>query len=395
MRLRKKQVTNLLLLLATVFAALFLAIVFKERSIFADSEEATSETAHYINIYDGGKRTTIRSEVGTVSEALERANVEYDEKDVIEPGLDEQIDSRDYNINIYRYRPVLVLDEGRKIYSETARMTPIEVAEAAGVELKEKDIVKVENYNDILETGMTTAYRVVRAKTIKLDYYGKKTTVRTQAKTVREFCEEQNISMNSEENWISMPLDNKLAKSNEISVYRQGKQTITVDETIAFGERLDYDYDLTWGQEKITQAGQNGQKTVTYEIDMRDGQEISRVFVSEIVTKEPVEQVKVVGRKATLPPGSHEDWMAAAGISASDYGYVNFIISHESGWRPYASNGRYFGLYQTSVGRLVSDCGDNWVNDPVCQLRSAQGYAVGRYGSWAGAYQWWTSHNWW
>ena len=96
-----------------------------------------------------------------------------------------------------------------------------------------------------------------------------------------------------------------------------------------------------------------------------------------------------------LPPGSHEDWMAAAGISSSDYGYVNFIISHESGWRPYASNGRYFGLYQTSQARLIGDCGENWVNDPVCQLRSANGYATGRYGSWAGAYQFWTSHNWW
>ena len=396
MRLRKKQVMNLLLLVMTIFATIFLATVFKERSIFADSaENSEAEPAHYINIYDGGKRMTVRSEVGTVSEALERAGVEYSEYDVVEPGLDEEIDSRDYNINIYRSRQVLVLDEGKKIYSETARMTPAEVAEAAGVELKDKDIVRVEAYNDILETGMTTAYRVVRAKTIKLDYYGKKTTVRTQAKTVREFCAEQNISMNTEENWISMPLDQELAKSNEISVYRQGKQTITVDEVIGFSERVNYDYDLAYGQEKITQAGQNGQKTVTYEIDMRDGQEISRVYISEIVTKQPVEQVKTVGRKLNLPGGSHEDWMAAAGISASDYGYVNFIIGHESGWRPNASNGIYFGLYQTSVGRLVSDCGENWVNDPICQLRSANGYAVGRYGSWAGAYQWWTSHNWW
>ena len=395
MRLCKKQVSNLLLLVVTIFMTIFLATVLKERSIFADSENNESEETHYINIYDKGKRTTVRSESGTVSEALGRAGIEYSEYDVVEPGLDEQIDSRDYNINIYRSRQVLVLDEGKKIYSETARMTPTEVAEAAGVELKDKDIVRVESYNDVLETGMVTAYRVVRAKTIKLDYYGKKTTIRTQAKTVREFCIEQNISMNKEENWISMPLDQELAKSNEISVYRQGKQTITVDESIPFSERISYDYDLSYGQEKISQAGQNGQKTVTYEIDMRDGQEVSREYISEIVTKEPVEQVKVVGRKLNLPGGSHEDWMAAAGISASDYGYVNYIISHESGWRPNASNGRYFGLYQTSAGRLVSDCGENWVNDPICQLRSANGYAVGRYGSWAGAYQWWTSHNWW
>ena len=87
--------------------------------------------------------------------------------------------------------------------------------------------------------------------------------------------------------------------------------------------------------------------------------------------------------------------MAAAGIAASDYGYVNYIISHESSWRPNATNGRYWGLYQTSQARLISDCGSDWVNDPVCQLRSATGYAVGRYGSWESAYNKWRSQGWW
>lgn len=406
MRFRKKQAKNLLLLLLVVATVLVLGIVFRGRSTFAetpsgpisDSMENTSEEedGHYINIYDSGSHITVRSDAGTVREVLERAEIEFSEQDNIEPGLDEEINGRDYNINIYRARCVLVLDGSNKYYANTAKMIPEDVAEAAGVELKDKDIVKVVHYDDILETGMLTAYQVVRAKTVKLDYYGKKTTLRTQMNTVEEFLNEQNISTDKEKNWVSMPLEQKLASTNEISIYLQGKQTITVDETISFSERINYDYDLDWGQEKIAQAGQNGQKTVTYEIDMHDGVEISREYISEIVTKEPVEQIKTVGRKANLPPGSHEDWMAAAGISSSDYGYVNYIISHESGWRPYAvsSNG-YYGLYQTNQARLIAACGEGWMNDPVCQLRSATSYATGRYGSWAGAYQFWTSHNWW
>ena len=329
-------------------------------------------------------------------EVLERVEIEYTDRDNVEPGLDEEIDGREYNINIYRARRVLVLDGNEKHYANTAKMVPEDIAEVAGVELKDKDIVRLVHYDDILETGMLSAFQVVRAKTVKLDYYGKKTTLRTQAKTVEEFLNEQNISTDKEKNWVSMPLEQALASTNEISVYLQGKQTITVDETIPFSERVNYDYDLTWGQEKITQSGQNGQKTVTYEIDMRDGVEISREYLSEIVTREAIEQIKSVGRKATLPPGSHEDWMAAAGIDSSDYGYVNYIISHESGWRPYAvsSNG-YYGLYQTNQARLIAACGEGWMNDPVCQLRSATSYATGRYGSWAGAYQFWVSHNWW
>ncbi|MBQ1564236.1 G5 domain-containing protein [Candidatus Saccharibacteria bacterium] len=406
MRFRKKQARNLLLLLLVVATVLALGIVFRGRQTFAEAEgdlisdaveeNETAESEHYINIYDNGTHITVRSDATTVREVLERAEIRYTDRDNVEPGLDEEIDGREYNINIYRARRVLVLDGGEKHYANTAKMVPEDIAEVAGVELKDKDIVKLVHYDDILETGMLSAFQVVRAKTVKLDYYGKKTTLRTQAKTVEEFLNEQNISTDKEKNWVSIPLEQALASTNEISVYLQGKQTITVDETIPFSERVNYDYDLTWGQEKITQPGQNGQKTVTYEIDMRDGIEISREYVSEIVTRETVEQIKTVGRKATLPPGSHEDWMAAAGIDSGDYGYVNYIISHESGWRPYAvsSNG-YYGLYQTNQARLIAACGEGWMNDPVCQLRSATSYATGRYGSWAGAYQFWVSHNWW
>lgn len=406
MRFRKKQARNLLLLLLVVATVLALGIVFRGRQTFAEAEgdlisdaveeNETAESEHYINIYDNGTHITVRSDATTVREVLERAEIQYTDRDNVEPGLDEEIDGREYNINIYRARRVLVLDGGEKHYANTAKMVPEDIAEVAGVELKDKDIVKLVHYDDILETGMLSAFQVVRAKTVKLDYYGKKTTLRTQAKTVEEFLNEQNISTDKEKNWVSIPLEQALASTNEISVYLQGKQTITVDETIPFSERVNYDYDLTWGQEKITQPGQNGQKTVTYEIDMRDGIEISREYVSEIVTRETVEQIKTVGRKATLPPGSHEDWMAAAGIDSGDYGYVNYIISHESGWRPYAvsSNG-YYGLYQTNQARLIAACGEGWMNDPVCQLRSATSYATGRYGSWAGAYQFWVSHNWW
>ena len=179
------------------------------------------------------------------------------------------------------------------------------------------------------------------------------------------------------------------------TIQPQGLQTITLEETIAFGEKTIQDYDLEYGKRVVVKYGETGSKTVTYEVNMKDGVELSRKVLSEIVTKAPVAQEVKVGMKLNLPAGSHEDWMAAAGISSSDYGYVNYIISHESGWRPNATNGKYWGLYQTSQARLINDCGANWVNDPVCQLRSATGYATSRYGSWANAYQRWRAQGWW
>ncbi len=91
--------------------------------------------------------------------------------------------------------------------------------------------------------------------------------------------------------------------------------------------------------------------------------------------------------------GSPAEWMAAAGIAQSDWGYVDFIVKHESGWNPNATNrsSGACGLVQALPCSKVPGNGYN----PVDNLRWGSGYAGGRYGGWAGAYAFWTSHGWW
>lgn len=100
---------------------------------------------------------------------------------------------------------------------------------------------------------------------------------------------------------------------------------------------------------------------------------------------------------AFTPSGSKADWMRAAGISDSDFGYVDYIISHESGWNYHAvnrSSGAY-GLPQSLPAGKLASAGADWRDNPVTQLRWAHNYAVGRYGSWEAAYRFWTVNHWW
>lgn len=91
--------------------------------------------------------------------------------------------------------------------------------------------------------------------------------------------------------------------------------------------------------------------------------------------------------------GSPAEWMAAAGIAESDWGYVDFIASKESGWNPNATNSSSgaCGLVQALPCSKVPGSG----YDPVDNLRWATGYAVGRYGSWEKAYAFWQFNHWW
>lgn len=100
----------------------------------------------------------------------------------------------------------------------------------------------------------------------------------------------------------------------------------------------------------------------------------------------------------TAPPkytggGSPASWMAAAGIPAQDWGYVDYIVNRESHWNPNATNrsSGACGLVQALPCGKVPGNG----YDPVDNLRWANGYATGRYGSWADAHAFWTSNHWW
>lgn len=91
--------------------------------------------------------------------------------------------------------------------------------------------------------------------------------------------------------------------------------------------------------------------------------------------------------------GAPAEWMAAAGIAESDWGYVDYIAGKESGWNPNATNSSSgaCGVIQALPCSKVPGNG----YDPVDNLRWANGYATGRYGSWAQAYAFWTSNHWW
>lgn len=90
--------------------------------------------------------------------------------------------------------------------------------------------------------------------------------------------------------------------------------------------------------------------------------------------------------------GSKEQWMSAAGIPSSNWGFVDSIVSRESGWNPNATNSSSgaCGLVQIYPCSKVANA-----YDPVVNLTWGNNYANSRYGSWANAYAFWQRNHWW
>ena len=70
-----------------------------------------SDGQRLMSVYDKGVEKTIITRAKTVREALKAARIEVDERrDVVEPALNEQLVASSYNVNIFRARPVTVVD---------------------------------------------------------------------------------------------------------------------------------------------------------------------------------------------------------------------------------------------------------------------------------------------
>ncbi|HMH31096.1 MAG TPA: ubiquitin-like domain-containing protein, partial [Methylomirabilota bacterium] len=334
----------------------------------------------------------VPSKERTVGDLLNKLNIKLGEGDVVEPAQNTVIDQDEFRINIYRAVPVQIVDGASKTFAFSAAKTPRAIAQQSGIPLYSEDIVVADPVQNFIKTGAIGEQVIVdRATPIDVDLYGTPVTLRTHAKTVGELVKEKNIKLVQNDR-IEPALDTPITPGQKVSFIRTGTKTETVTEDIATPVQNINDNSLAYGTTAVRQQGSPGQQTVTYQIAITNNVETGRSVIQKVVTKTPVTQIQVVGTSLSGIKGD----MALAGIAPGDYNYVDYIVSHESGWRPNAGslNGPY-GLCQAFPGSKMGSAGADWQTNPITQLRWCSGYASSRYGGWANAYAHWVaSHNW-
>lgn len=383
-----------------VFFCLFVGIF---SSVHAESRQPGADE-HVITLHDNGTEKGFYTKASTLRQALKDANVRLDENDRTEPSLDEVLVASSYEVNVYRARPVTIRDGAIRTKIITAYRTGKQIAKQANIPLQDQDIVTLAPSKDIIADGSSEIMTIDRATPFTFTLYGTTVTAYTQAKTVRDMLKEKNITLGVNDR-VSTALDTEITEGMALRVWREGKQTMTQDEDVDFETEKIQDADQPIGYKKVQTVGVKGKKSVTYEVVIEDGKEVRRTEINSLVTTQPVKQVEIVGTKISLPAGSHEDWMAAAGISSSDYGYVNYIVNREGGWQPCkvyggsvncnASATGPYGMLQANPGTKMASAGSDWRTNPITQLRWGTSYAVGRYGSWQAAYEYWIKNGHW
>lgn len=244
MRLPKNHTRVSLVVFGVIISALTFATVFKQitKNTFAEEENGSYHVSesHFVTFYDQGKKHTVKTSAETVGEALTQAGYTLDASDKIEPSLATKINMDNFYINIYRARPVTIIDGRTKKYYMTASYDEKTIAEEAGFSVYDGDEISLVENTDFLETGASTVYKIIR----------------------------------------------------------NGGQTATSEINLPYDEQVIKDYSMPVGENKVEQVGEDGLRVVKYKVEFKDGVEVSREVISDEVVREPVKRIVKEGARS-------------------------------------------------------------------------------------------------
>lgn len=364
---------GVMIAVSLMIIGIILATISSQTQAFA----AGNSRERLITIHDRGNERIILSNADSIRQALKEANIQLDDKDAVEPGLDEELIDSNYYVNIYRARPVIVADGQVREKIMTPYQTADKIAEDAGVVLHDEDETTIKPIDDIISEGAGLQLTIDRATQFTFILYGKKTNAYTQATTVSEMLKQKHITLGPNDQ-LSVSSDTPVSTGMTVELWRNGKQTVTEEKDIPFTTEKIQDAAREIGYKEVRTPGVNGKRSVVYEVDIQNGREVSRKEAQSVVLVEPKKQVEVIGTKRKTFGGSCDEWIAGAGIT--DLTNAHYLITKESNCNPYSVN-RSSGA--CGIGQALPcskmDCE---MGDGACQVKWMNSYVMGRYGSW-------------
>lgn len=382
----------------SIMFVIFVIMLIISQGTYAGSEIDPTSQGHLVTIHDGERSTTVLSQATTIGDVVREAGFIVDKNDSVEPSVDTVMTESGYQVNIYRARPVLVIDGGSRTKIITPYQTSRQIVSSAGIKIYDEDALILERSSDILADGAGLKLIIKRAIPIQFTLFGKTNTVRTQAGNVAEMLKEKGIEM-TENDHLSVDVNARITKDMKIRLWREGHQTLTVEKSINYDTRTIEDADKPFGYRVVQTAGVKGKRSVTYDILIRDGVEVKRTEIASLTITKSTTEVIVVGIKVTSSSDARAigyNMMIKSGFNANQWTCLDKLWTRESQWKVTAKNpssGAY-GIPQSLPASKMASVGSDYLTNPETQIKWGLNYIKARYGTPCGAWQHSEDYGW-
>lgn len=294
-----------------------------------------AENSRVISIFHDGIQQTVVTDAQTVEEALKRADVTLQEHDSVEPARDTKLTAPAYDLNVYRARPVTVVDGSKRYEVMSPHTSARQIVADAGLTLHNEDKYELTRIDDFLaEGGVGLKLTIDRSVQINFVLYGKAAQIRTQADTVGDLLKEKGVVLGAEDG-TNLPAATQIAAGMTVDIWRNGVQTVTEEQEVAFTTEFIRSTDKPVGFREVQTAGKKGKKLVTYQVELKNGQTLAKKEIQSVVTEQPSKQVEVIGVQTGFS-GAFQEALARLRSCESGGNYAN------------KRNPTYRGAYQFS-----------------------------------------------
>ena len=245
---------------------------------------------------DGAAPRTIHTMSQDVRGALADAGFPLSAHDDVAPAANKSV-REGLAIHLIRGRLLVLTVDGKLLNQWVAAATVGDALARLGFDTSAYSSLPASETLPLAPTPIT----VRTAKSVTLIRAGKSDSIESTAPSVGALLAEQGIRVGPND-MLSMPASTPLTDLMTITWKQVRHQTVTT--------QLSIPYDTTWqddssqpdGDSTVVTAGVPGSRTVTYDVLLVDGREMSRNARSDVVTAPPVTQVVSVGTKVEASP---------------------------------------------------------------------------------------------
>lgn len=179
--------------------------------------------------------------------------------------------------------------------------------------------------------------------------------------------------------FVVLGANNLISNQNQLHI-----QKLQVKSKNAQLKTLELKYDNL--QIELNKTDKNNKEQIDKLQQERDRLEQERIRLEGELQAKKASKLQIASQ--TIPTSG----TASAASNCGSDPYMAYIYQHESGCRTTALNSiGCYGIGQSCPASKIAHCGADF----SCQDSWFRNYAISRYGSTYGAYQFWLSNHWW
>lgn len=189
---------------------------------------------------------------------------------------------------VFAQNTYVITDGERIVIHTTAATDPKEVLDEAGLALGDEDTFTTEGGDGVSEIT------VRRYQNVQINNCGQDLTVEAQSETVGELLARLGIVLD-ENTTVSFPLDTLTYNGMELAITRTIHTTETYTVSVPFEITYCEDPSMMIGTQAVISEGENGEMLCTADITYRNGVQVNRNVVKQILSKQATPRIISIG----------------------------------------------------------------------------------------------------